>query len=107
MTRDELRTVIYEETKRLNDLFNWKNEAYGANDDALYNFYETARRVFGISDLNEAFVVLRVLADKHWVALCNRGLYDPEAEERLRDIAVYALIGIAMAKEHKRCTNQL
>lgn len=102
MTRDELRIVIHDELKRLERLFEEKNRSYGMEKDGFYNFSETARRVFGTGDLMHAFAVLRILADKHWVALANNGLDDPEADQRLRDIAVYALIGLAMWWEMNR-----
>lgn len=79
-------------------LFECKNKSYGADVDAFYNFRETARRLFGKGDLKFAFDVLCILADKHWIALMNCGLGDPEAEDRLRDIAIYALIGLGMLK---------
>lgn len=102
MTRNELREAIKAECVAIIDLFDRKNQSYGADNEAFHNFVETARRVFGSPDLRLAFQVLLVYADKHLVALTNRGLDDPEAADRLRDIAVYALIGLAMWREMRR-----
>ncbi len=82
-------------------MFAAKNHSYGADDDVFYNFRETARRVMRGQFPSEAEDMFRVLAayvDKHWVALCNRGLEDPDFEERCRDIAIYMLIAIALRR---------
>jgi len=42
------------------------------------------------------FKVLACYVDKHWVALCNKGLRDPEFIERCQDIIVYMLLAITM-----------
>lgn len=100
MTRQELLQVIKNECATLVDLFETKNNSYGNERDAFYNFIETARRIHGNSGPHYAFRVLLTFMDKHLVALANKGLDDHEVQERLRDVAVYSLIGIAMAKEH-------
>lgn len=102
MTRDELLEAIKFECDAVAELFERKNQSYGSDNDAFYNFVETARRIFGIADLRLAFRILLVYIDKHMIALSNRGLGDPEAAERLRDIVVYALIGLAMVRELER-----
>lgn len=101
MNYTQMLELVKAESAKLVELFEKKNHSYGSDGSAFYNFTETARRTFGNGDLRHAFDILCILADKHWVALTNRGLDDPEAEERLRDIAVYAIIGIAMCQEWK------
>lgn len=102
MDRFELLKTIKDEYASIISLYELKNFAYGNDDNAFHNFTETARRVFNNPDLRLAFRVLLILMDKHLVALANRGLDDPEVVERLRDVAVYSLIGLAMAQEHAR-----
>lgn len=102
MTRDELARFVGTEAANISQTFALKNRSYGGDSDAFHNFRETARRVFKSEDWHSMFRVLLTLVDKHYVALCNNGLYDPEAEERLRDIAVYCLIGLGMLAEMRR-----
>lgn len=101
MTREELRRAIEQELETILELFDRKNESYGADLDAFHNFRETARRVLKCDALDNRFRVLLAYMDKHLVALTSRGVHDPEAEERLRDIVVYALIGLAMVRDGK------
>lgn len=101
MTRGNLVRMVDEELERVRNLFLRKNISYGDENQAFYNFIETARRKFGTEDLRRAFDVLWILADKHWTTLGKEGLDDPEAEERLRDMVVYSLIGIAMLKKFR------
>ena len=96
MNRAELLEYIQESASGLVVLFEQKNKAYGSDDDAIYNFRETARRLE-----TEPFEVLLTLADKHWVSLMQHGSNAPEASERLLDIAIYALIGRAMLREER------
>lgn len=103
MTREELREAIKGEWAEIITLFNRKNEAYGNKDDAFYNFRATAKRLYWDNDSpNSMFRVLMTYVDKHMVALSQHGLATPEAEERMRDIVVYMLIGIAMVREVRR-----
>ena len=109
MTREELAKFIESEVREIVELFKRKNLSYGADRDGFFNFRETAKRVWVWADGGDRgcqvipyqamFRVLLTYIDKHYVALCNRGLHDPEVKERLRDIIVYALIGLAMAQE--------
>lgn len=99
MTRAELHDFIKSQLCVIVGLFDQKNQAYGNGDDAFYNFTETAKRIYGSAGLDAAFRVLLAYMDKHMIALANTGIDDFEAAERLKDIVVYALIGLAMAKE--------
>lgn len=102
MRRQELRAFIEQQLNEILELFSLKNQSYGSEKDAFFNFEETARRVFHDTSLYSLFRVLLTYVDKHHVALCNRGLDDPEVAERLRDIIVYCLIGLAMVSELER-----
>lgn len=94
MTRQQLSDFICPQCDEIKQLFSYKNQDYGANDDAFSDFRKTAQRL--LSDLPEheaMFKVLMILQDKHLVALSQTGLSGNEVAERLRDIANYALIG--------------
>lgn len=96
MTPDKLQDLIIKECRELTQLFQEKNKDYGDGQDAFYNFRQSALRLYGSGDKEDMFKVLVTLADKHWVTLSSKGMKDKHFTERLRDIAVYALIGIAM-----------
>ncbi|MBC7130549.1 hypothetical protein H5T51_04940, partial [Candidatus Bathyarchaeota archaeon] len=78
--------------------FRVKNISYGKSDNAFYNFTEAARRLGKVSP----FEVLLLYMHKHIIALENQGLYDTEAGQRLVDLAVYSLIGIAMLEAQNK-----
>ncbi len=97
LSRNELFQVVTErEFNNILGLFIRKNKSYGRDADLFHNFRETARRIEGNTDRGAMFKVLATYVDKHWVALCNRGLDDPECEERLRDIIVYCLLALCL-----------
>ncbi|HPZ83310.1 MAG TPA: hypothetical protein PL064_07735 [Thermogutta sp.] len=91
--------VAQREFSNIMELFSRKNKSYGRNADLFHNFRETARRIEGNTDRGAMFKVLATYVDKHWVALCNRGLDDPECEERLRDIIVYCLLALCLMED--------
>lgn len=97
MKRQDFITILNELETEIKGLFMYKNQSYGANDDLHYNFRETARRV--LSGQKDMFKVLACYVDKHWVALCNRGLQDPEFESRCIDIIVYMVLAIALYRD--------
>jgi hypothetical protein len=101
VTRNELREIINNELVSITELFDVKNESYGAEDDAFHNFRQSALRIYGIDSHDAMFTVLLTLMDKHLVALANKGIDDKDFRERLRDIIVYCLIGIAMGAEYE------
>lgn len=106
MTRTEFVGMLDGLFAEMKALFEQKNESYGADDDLFYNFRETARRVIRgafVDQHEDMFSVLACYIDKHWVALCNRGLADPEFEQRFKDIIVYSLMAIAMKREKEGC----
>ena len=96
MTPEQLQDLIISECREITRLFQEKNKGYGNSQDAFYNFRQSALRLHGSGDKESMFKVLVTLADKHWVVLADKGMQDSDFTERLRDIAVYALIGIAM-----------
>lgn len=94
MKRQDFMTILDELGEEIKELFICKNKSYGVEDDLHHNFRETARRV--LSGQKDIFKVLACYVDKHWVALCNRGLQDPEFESRCMDIIVYMVLAITM-----------
>lgn len=98
-TRNQFLALLVSEMESIQQLFEEKNQSYGTADDLFYNFRQTAIRIFNKQEHAAMFTVLMTLVDKHLVALANKGLNDKECAERLRDVIVYALIGIAMWKE--------
>lgn len=98
-TRSEFLALLSTELESIQQLFEEKNQSYGTVDDLFYNFRQTAIRIFNKQEHTAMFTVLMTLVDKHLVPLANKGLDDKECAERLRDVIVYALIGIAMWKE--------
>lgn len=101
MTRNELKRMIETELVSITELFDVKNESYGVEVDAFHNFRQSAIRVYGEDSPGAMFTVLLTLMDKHLVALANKGIDDKDFRERLRDIIVYCLIGIAMGAEYE------
>lgn len=101
MTRDDFFEITCETWGKIEDLFNIKNKSYGRGDDIFHNFRETALRLTRCDSPEHMFQVLLVLQDKHRVALANRGLDDPEFEERVMDDIIYSLLAIAMYREGK------
>ena len=98
MTRSEMVEILSSELDGVENLFALKNESCGASDDAFHNFRSTAKRILGGDSHMHMFQVLLTYMDKHMVALANRGITERECKERLRDIIVYSLIGIAMVE---------
>jgi len=96
MTCEELTRFIESKCRDIAVTFKLKNVSYGRIDNAFYNFTEAARR-----HRTNPFTVLMLYLQKHLIALENQGLSDAEAEQRLVDIAVYALIGLAMLEAEK------
>lgn len=99
MTRGEFTEMLDGLFVEIKALFEQKNESYGVDHDLFYNFREAARRLFGSEYIPCMFKILAAYVDKHWIALCNRGLADPEFESRCKDIIVYCLLAIAMKRE--------
>lgn len=102
MKREDFRKTISETTKRIEKLFAYKNKSYGMEDDVFYNFRASAGRVIKAQyddAYEDMFRVLACYVDKHWVALCNKGLQDSEFEERCLDIINYMLLAIALHGE--------
>ena len=101
MNRKELINIIKNEQEEILKLFESKNESYGDEGEAFYNFRQSATRIFNDDSLESQFKILLTLMDKHSVALANKGIADIAFEERLKDIIVYSHIAIAMKEELK------
>ena len=100
MTRDEFMIILDRELDQAEGLFTRKNKSYGDQNQVFYNFQETARRVFDDTSCGSMWKVMYTYMDKHMVALTN-GITEREFVERLRDIVVYSLLGIALHAEHE------
>ena len=87
MKREDFLKVLSETTEHIEKLFTYKNKSYGTDDDLFHNCRSTATRVLQNEDM---FKVLACDVDKHWVALCNKGLPGPRVyKERCQDIIIY------------------
>lgn len=92
MTRTDFLDNLEIEFQRIRDLFVKRNKSYGAEDDLLYNFRQSAIRFFGDDSPENMFKVAEILVDKHNIALANKGAGDPVCDERLSDRIVYSLL---------------
>lgn len=110
MTRSDLSSFIAEKCDGIKGLFDYKNQDYGADRDAFANFRKTAQRIIvpfmekrgvSVSETEAMFLVLLIYQDKHLVALSQTGLQGNEVDERLGDIANYALIARGMLIQSK------
>ncbi|MBP2653319.1 MAG: hypothetical protein H6Q73_888 [Firmicutes bacterium] len=101
MTREQLAQSIKRDCALIESLFTRKNQSYGANDDAFYNFTKGAELLFDEATYDTKFRTLMAYLTKHIVTLAKSDaiLNDPEFEERCLDVAVYMLIARAMKKE--------
>jgi hypothetical protein len=97
-TKADLLNLIDELLPQIRDKFAYKNKAYGRDEDAFHNFRNTAKRVLNDDSFEGMYKTLLVYKDKHDVALANRGMDDPEFEERFIDNIVYSLIAIGMKR---------
>lgn len=111
MDRKTLSEHIGQYCDKTKDLFAYKNTDYGNPEDGFGNFRKTAERLIipflkarGVDiDIYDAmFLALLIYQDKHLVALSHTGLNGAEVDERLGDIANYALIGRAMLEAKSR-----
>jgi hypothetical protein len=97
-TKQDLLDLIDELLPQIREKFAYKNKSYGRDEDAFHNFRNTARRVLNDDSFEGMYKTLLVYKDKHDVALANRGMDDPEYEERFIDNIVYSLIAIGMRR---------
>lgn len=93
---------IQDKFEEIQKLFARKNEGYGANGDLLWNFRQTAERLYSSIYAQDPyaamFLVAETLVDKHNVALA-KGIAVSECEERLLDRIVYSLLQLKMVYE--------
>lgn len=106
--RGSLANKIKESCIEICDIFNYKNQDYGADKDAFANFRKTAQRLVipfmesrgvQIKEQEAMFLVMQILQDKHLVALSQTGLRGNEVAERLVDVATYSLLMKALYEE--------
>lgn len=90
---------IQDKSEEIQKLFAKKNEGYGANEDILWNFRQTAQRLYPVMYAQDQyaamFLVAETLVDKHNVALA-KGITVSECDERLMDRIVYSLLQLKM-----------
>jgi hypothetical protein len=96
--RKELIEYFKEEINNILDLVQYKNGNYGDNEDAFFNFRNSARRIENDISPNSMYKMLMTYMDKHLCALAKNKMDDSEFVERNRDVIVYSLIAIAMKR---------
>ena len=72
---------------------------YANQDDVLTAFKESAERQFGKVTKEGAFKTCMQFKDKHDLALLQHGTTLPDAKERLYDVVVYCLLGLAILSD--------
>ena len=102
MTREEFKEFAAGVLEQAQDVFKYKQTGYGAEDDAFFNFRQSARRFFpGMDESAAMFLVLEILLDKHNCAL-SKGISVNEIEERLKDRIVYSTIALGIIEDQER-----
>ena len=105
--RSDFVLFIRDKFEEIERLFDRKNKGYGATEDLLWNFRQTAARLYPDRYAKEPFaamfLVAETLVDKHNVALA-KGIEVSECEERLLDRIVYSLLQLKMVYEHSEET---
>lgn len=108
MNRRELTDSVKESCVEIGNTFSYKNQDYGADNDAFANFRKTAQRLVipfmarynvPLAEKDAMFLVMQILQDKHLVALSQTGLKGNEVAERLVDVATYSLLMKALYTE--------
>lgn len=80
-------------------LFLMKNKQYANQDDVLAAFKQCSERQFGEVSKAGAFNTCMQFKDKHDLALLQHGTTLPDARERLYDVIVYCLLGLAVLSD--------
>ena len=88
--------IMVNELIKVDQLFIMKNKQYASKDDVLKAFKESAKRQHGELTKAGAFKACMQFKDKHDLALLQHGTLLPDAKERLRDVIVYCLLGLAI-----------
>lgn len=88
--------IMVNELIKVDQLFLMKNKQYASNKDVLKAFKESAKRQNGELTKAGAFKTCMQFKDKHDLALLQHGTLLPDAKERLRDVIVYCLLGLAI-----------
>lgn len=96
ITDEQFESMACRELEKVLDLFIVKNEQYGSSEDVLSAFKESAYRQYGEITKKGTFKSCMQLKDKHDLALLRYGTLLPDAKERLKDIIVYSLLGLAI-----------
>ena len=83
----------------ITQLFLMKNKQYANQDDVLEAFKKSAERQFGEVSKDGAFRACMQFKDKHDLALLQHATALPDARERLYDVIVYSLLGLAILSD--------
>ena len=93
---DEFNAMSINHLTLIDQLFVMKNKQYASTNDVLSAFKQCAERQFGEVTQDGAFKTCMQFKDKHDLALLQHGTMLPDAKERLYDIIVYCLLGLAV-----------
>ena len=105
--RGDFILFVRDKFEEIEKLFVRKNVGYGATDDLIWNFRQTAERLYPAFYTHDPyaamFLVAETLVDKHNVALA-KGIAVSECDERLLDRIVYSLLQLKMVYENSEET---
>ena len=96
LNRKNFSHIMVDELVKVDQLFLMKNEQYASKEDVLKAFKESAKRQNGELTKAGAFKACMQFKDKHELALLQHGTLLPDAKDRLRDVIVYCLLGLAI-----------
>ena len=98
VTMLDMDAICEDVAQKVSDLFASKNEQYAKTDDVLKAFRDGAERRYGEVNKKTMLACLCAYKDKHDLALLQHGADLDDAEERLLDIIIYSLLGIAILR---------
>ena len=98
VTMLDMDAICEDVAQKVSDLFAAKNEQYAKTDDVLKAFRDGAERRYGEVNKKTMLACLCAYKDKHDLALLQHGADLDDAEERLLDIIIYSLLGIAILR---------
>lgn len=96
---DKFSEIANNHLVSIDQLFLLKNKQYGKQSDVLSAFKESSQRQFGEVSKKGAFKACMQFKDKHDLALLQHGTFLPDAKERLYDVIVYCLLGLAILSD--------
>lgn len=101
MSRERLNTRVLDTLKELETLFDDKNEEYGS-EDGLANFTTGGKLMQPYEDDDNCrHEALKAYMAKHVAQVYNFTIDEKDTRTNWKDIAVYALIAIAMQDQYQ------